>query len=97
MRGSIIVFRLPPGTSNTGLSKFCQRFYGQDTSSWRGKYRYHRRGLLEDVPHRKIIRGVLLVKSSDVEVVRRFLVDYDATIYTWDVQLNPEDLQALGS
>ncbi|MCL2258134.1 MAG: hypothetical protein FWC14_08115, partial [Candidatus Bathyarchaeota archaeon] len=31
----------------TTLNQFVQKFYGQDTTTHEGKYKYHRRGLLE--------------------------------------------------
>lgn len=96
MKGIIIVFRLPPRTNNTTLSKFCQKFYGQDTSSWSGKYRYHRQGLLDDMPHRKLIRGVLILRLEDAEMVKQFLGQYSAEVHIREIVLTDEDRRILG-
>lgn len=77
------------------LSKFCQRFYGQDTSAGKGKYRYHRHGLLDDIPHRKLLRGVIIIRSSDLEKVLKFLESYDATVYFREIKLIKEDIENL--
>lgn len=95
MSGTIVIFRLPPKTDNTIISKFCQKFYGQDTSSWGGKYKYHRHGLLENIPHRKLIRGVIFVRSQDVEKVTGFLENYSAEVHIRTIKLTEEDIELL--
>lgn len=77
------------------LSKFCQRFYGQDTSSGKGKYRYHRYGLLDDIPHRKLLRGVVIIRSDDLEKVLEFLKRYDAEVHFREINLIKEDKEKL--
>lgn len=96
MLGKIIIFRLPPKTKNTNLSKFCQKFYGQDTSSGHGKYRYHRHGLLDGIPHCKLLRGVIIIKKEDVEKVQSFLRGYNAEVHVRTIELSDEDRKILG-
>ena len=96
MDGYIIVFKLPPKRKNVEISKFCQKFYGQDTSSWGGKYRYHRHGLLDDIPHRKLSRGVVLIYGDDLERVLGFLEKYDAHIHVREVKLIEDDREEMG-
>ena len=93
----IVIFRLPPRKKNVELSKFCQRFYGQDTSSGKGKYRYHRHGLLDDIPHRKLLRGVIIIGSKDLKKVLTFLESYDATVYFREIKLIKEDMEILNT
>ena len=95
MLGKIIIFRLPPKTKNTKLSKFCQKFYGQDTSSGHGKYRYHRHGLLDDIPHFKLLRGVIIIKKEDVEKVQSFLQGYNAEVHVRTIELSEKDRELL--
>lgn len=95
MNGYIIVFKLPPKKKNVELSKFCQKFYGQDTSSWGGKYRYHRHGLLDDIPYRKLSQGVILINKDDLKTILTFLEKYDAEIHTREVKLIEEDKQSM--
>ena len=95
MNGVIIIFRLPPKIRNTEISKFCQKFYGQDSSSHGGKYRYHRRGLLDSIPYRKLARGVILLRSADLDVVVEFLKDYTNEIHIREIKLSEYDTELL--
>lgn len=95
MTGYIVIFKLPPRKKNVELSKFCQHFYGQDTSSEKGKYRYHRHGLLDDIPHRKLLRGVIIIGPNNLEKVLEFLESYDATVYFREIKLIKEDKENL--
>jgi len=96
MDGYVIIFTLPPRKKNVEISKFCQKFYGQNTSSWGGKYRYHRHGLLDDIPHRKLAKGVILVFEDDLETVLGFLESYNAQIHARNVRLTKEDRDQMG-
>lgn len=101
MRGKLVAFRVYKNAgkaiknSQATLNRFVQKFYGQDTTNHKGKYRHHRRGLLEDIPHIKLVRGVIILKKADLEKVLKFLNEYNAEIYTRDVILTPEDEKAL--
>lgn len=95
MKGSIITFRLPPGTENRVMLKFVRGLYGQDSESWHGRYKFHRHGILEEVPHRKFIKGVIIVRAADVPVVRKYLDTYGAQCYVASVMLTPEDEKVL--
>ena len=95
MNGYLLIFKLPPKKKNVELSKFCQKFYGQDTSSWGGKYRYHRKGLMDNIPHRKLLRGVIVINSKDLEIVLKFLDEYDAQVHVREVKLTKKDENTL--
>ena len=95
MNGVIVVFHLPSKMRNTEISKFCQKFYGQDSSSHRGKYLYHRRGLLDSVPYRKLARGVIVLREDDLDVVVDFLSDYTRDIHVRKIELSKDDRDLL--
>ena len=95
MKGFLIVFKLPPRKKNVEVSKFCQKFYGQDSSSWHGKYRYHRKGLMDDIPHRKLLRGVIVINPMDLETVLEFLEGYNAQVHVREVKLTEMDKKTL--
>ncbi len=95
MNGTIILFRMPPKTPSNVVNKFCKEFYGQDTSSHRGKYQYRRHGILDDIPHHRIIRQVVIVRTEDAASVVEFLEKYDALVHTRIVELTCEDLMIL--
>ena len=86
---------MPAKTPSRTVNTFCKEFYGQDTSSHRGKYRYHRHGLLDDVPHHRIIRQVVIVRTEDANKVVEFLESYGATIHMRVVELTSEDIAML--
>ena len=57
MKRVAVIFRLPENTDLNTMNKFIRGFYGQDSTSWKARYRHHRHGILEDIPHRKFLRG----------------------------------------
>ena len=95
MRGYILVFQLPSKKKNVEISKFCQKFYGQNTSSWGGKYKYHRQGLLDDIPYRKLSRGVIIIKKKYLEIILEFLEEYNAQVYVREIILTEDDKNIL--
>ena len=95
MDGTIVVFSLRKGMSNSEKAKFCQYFYGDDTATWKGKYRYHRHGLLDDIPHRKIAKSVIIIKSSDLEKVKDYVRNRVEEIHVRTIVLTEEDVMAL--
>lgn len=95
MEGSIIIFSLRKGMNATEKNEFCHYFYGHDTSSWKGKYRYHRHGLLDDIPHRKIARSVIIIRSSDLDRVKDYVKDKVEEVHVRTIVLTEEDIRAL--
>ncbi|EQD78972.1 hypothetical protein B1B_00439 [mine drainage metagenome] len=91
----IVVFRLPPKVPNLVATRFCQRLYGQSVSSWGGKYRYRRTGVLDGIPHRKLLRGVVILRESDLSAVRGVLDEFGASVEVRVIQSTPEDRRAL--
>ena len=72
-----------------------QKFYGQDSTSWKGKYSYHRHGFLENIPHRKLLRGVIILRNEDTEMVIEFLKKYNLKMYVREIKLTPDDEEVL--
>ncbi|MCA1820002.1 MAG: hypothetical protein LC620_08160 [Halobacteriales archaeon] len=96
MRGWILVYRLPEGASQTDRVKFRQRLLGATTTSWEGRYSYHREGLLERIPHRFVMPGVVLVGPDHRAAVQAFLKKWKAALLIREVALEPEDLRHFG-
>ncbi|CAD7767067.1 MAG: hypothetical protein DNFNHJIP_00473 [Candidatus Argoarchaeum ethanivorans] len=84
-------------TEQKSINQFCKKFYGQDTSSHGGKYRYRRHGLLDNIPHIKLIGGVIIVTKDSTQKVIDFLRGYDAEFHIRDVILLYEDEVVLGN
>lgn len=90
-----MIFRLPESTDLNTMNRFIRGLYGQDSNSWKGKYRHHRHGLLEDIPHRKFLRGVVLLNEGDLEKVTEYLRRFSAEFYTGTVELTSDDEEIL--
>jgi hypothetical protein len=78
MESLIVAFRLPKGTGTNTLNKFVRGLYGQDSTSWSGRYEFHRKGIMEEIPFRKFIRGVIIIRDCDLEKVLSYLAEYKA-------------------
>lgn len=96
MKGILIAFSVPTGKNKTKSSAFAKAFYGQETSSHHGKYKYRRTGILDEIPHNKLIRGVIIVKSEEASQVIEFLEKQSAQYHIRVVELSKEDCIALG-
>jgi hypothetical protein len=94
MMGKLIAFRVYKYAGQKGANQLCKTLYGQDTST-RGK-RYRRKGLLDGIPHRKLIRGVIVLSTRDVNKVIKFLREFNAEVHVRYVVLTPSDRKALG-
>ena len=91
----ILIFHLPQGMKNSDLGKFVKRFYGQETSAQKGKYRYRRKGLLDQIPHRKLLRGVIIIRESDLGTVMNLLIEWNAVVDQRIIEPTEEDLKML--
>ncbi len=91
----VLVFRLPEGTPSREAVKLSQRLYGRTVSTWSGRYHYHRPGLLEELPHRRLGRGVLLLLARDAEKVRALLGQVRARVEVREIKPTTEDLRVL--
>ena len=95
MLGTLIVYRLYSPHDPNRASALVKKLYGQKTSSHKGRYSYRRKGLLDEIPSHRLIRGVLIVRPEDKDKVLSLLASFDAEIYVRDVVLVSEDLKAL--
>ena len=95
--GAIVVFRFPSDMSASAKNRFCQLFYGQDTTTWKGRYSYHRHGLLDDIPHRRLGRSVVIIRIEDEGKVERFLRDHLNEFHIRKIVLTAEDRKLLNA
>jgi hypothetical protein len=96
MDGTIIVY----DTSNLTRAKktsFGRKLYGYTDKSNNGQYEYHRPGLLDEIPSRKLVRGVVIVREQDADKVIELIKDYNAETYKRKIELTPEDLKTLSN
>ncbi|MEA1904292.1 MAG: hypothetical protein U9M97_00170 [Candidatus Hadarchaeota archaeon] len=93
MKGRLIAFRVFKRLGQRRTNQFCKQFYGQDTTTQGKKYR--RRGVLDRIPHRKLIRGVLVVSTKNADEIVKFLRKFNAEVHVREVSLTPEDKKML--
>ncbi len=92
--GILLAFRLAT-YDRDGASELVKKLYGQRTSSHGGKYVYRRKGLLDEIPHVRLIRGVLLVRTEDANRVIELLKEFRAEVHVRSVELTREDRGSL--
>ena len=91
----MVVFWFPRKTPQPIQNRFAQRFYGQEVSSWSRKYRYRRKGLLDGLPHRKLRRGVVILRERDLATIQAFLREWKVPSEVRVIKPALEDLSAL--
>ena len=96
MRGILIAYRLRTPHDPNVASALVKKLYGQSTSSQGGKYRYRRKGLLDEIPSVRLIRGVIIVEKKNKKKILELLEEFDAEVYVREVVLIRKDLKALG-
>jgi len=62
MNGTLPAFRLTTYDRDKA-SELVKGMVGQATSSHGGAYPYQRKGRLDEIPHRRLIRGVVIVRT----------------------------------
>lgn len=96
MKGILIAYRLRTPHDPNVASALVKRLYGQNTSSQGGKYRYRRKGLLDEISSVRLIRGVIIVEKKNKKKILELLNEFDAEVYVREVILIGKDLKALG-
>ena len=88
--GTLIAFKLKKEVKSTERTRFFRELYGcTDKSNYR-KYTYKRSGILDGIPHKVLIRAVIIVKDKDAKELIDFLKD-KAEINLRKVVLEEED------
>ena len=95
VKGTILIFTLPPGTSLDAHRRFRKRIYGEETSCGRGRYRYRRKGLLDKVPHVKLYTGVVIVRKEDARQVAAAVRENGGECAQREVSLTRRDWKIL--
>jgi len=88
--GTLIAFKLKKEIKSTERTRFFRELYGCTDKSNYGKYTYKRKGILDDLPHKMLIRAVIIVKSDDAKELIDFLSD-KAEVHVRKVVLEEED------
>ena len=92
MNGTILIYRAKGKNSSSQLSR---ALHGYKDYSNKGKYIYHRKGLLSKIPSIKLMRGVFIVRKEDTEKFVSLLSRYKIVFHTREVILTPQDFEKL--
>lgn len=95
MKGKIIVFRIDSKEGNNAASKLCRQLYGYTDKSNYGRYVYHRKGLLDRIAYKKLIRGVFIVRDKNADDFVSILKKVNAENYVREISLTPQDKKDL--
>lgn len=95
MEGWLLAYQLPSGLKPKDRTRFHDAFWGRVTKTWKGLYEFHKAGLMEGIPHRRLIRGVFIVRSADVDRVKDFLREWKAEVHVRRVRLDRGDVARL--
>jgi len=96
MEGVLMVFFLPLGSSKKRHRDFRRVIYGEETSSWGGRYRYRRKGVLDRLPHVLLYTGVVIIGKRDAGKLVRAVENAGGTVFRRLVKLTGADARALG-
>lgn len=93
--GIIILYRIRTKTTKSNTEKFCREFYGYMDKSNYGKYQYRRKGLLDRIPHIKLIRGAIIIQKGNCNKVTQFLKRFNAEVHVRTIILTEKDKKQL--
>lgn len=68
-------------------SAFKRELIGYVDKSNNGLYEYQRKGLLNDIPHIKPSKGVIIVRDTNGKKVKRLLRKYKARLKSFDIDI----------
>ena len=92
--GAIIAYRLRK-LPLARKARFTEKVLGQDRKV--GSRTYRRQGVLDQIPHWKVSRGVLLVRSEHRARVLRALRQWTPEVEWWEVTLTRRQARRLAS
>jgi len=84
MKAKLIAYDLS-GLSQDYKVRVNRKLFGYTEYSTYGKYQYEREGVLDKVPHLKILRGGIIVKKEHHKQVTSILDKYNADYQIFDI------------
>ena len=84
MRTKLICYSLSGLTAAERVA-FRRCIYGFKDHSNSGKYLYRRTGIMDSIPHRKILDCVVIVNDSDAQKIIKAMKSCKATVHTFPV------------
>jgi len=84
-RGFIITFTMKSGGGekrNSEKTKFFKELYGwtQTIPGKKKEYEYHREGVLDEVPHKKIAQSAFIIPEEDIDKIEDFFEQWQKKV-----------------
>lgn len=95
MTGTIIIYKLT-ALNPIERDNLCRELLGRIVKTHHGKYTYRIKGVLDDVPHIRIGRGILITEKVNKQKLFRFFKKYKIkNIFIRDIILTKTDIRRL--
>ncbi len=76
------------GNKSTAIqNQLRMKLNGQTSTSHKGKYTFHRKGILEEIKYIRPSRGTLIIPLSESKKVIQLLKKYKAKIKIYDISI----------
>ncbi len=96
MRGIIIVYDIDTKKlKRSEIVKLHRKLYGYTDYSQFGKYKYHREGLLNKIPHFIPSKSAIVVKKGYEKEIVSFIRRFTSNVFVREIKLTKEDLRRL--
>jgi hypothetical protein len=93
--GSIIIYKLT-GLSQIDRDKICRELLGRTVKTHKGRYTYHVKGLLDDIPHIHAGKGILIANKENEKILFDFLKNHKVEdIFIREIILTKNDVNKL--
>ncbi len=94
--GTLISYSHSKDTAHKEKEVFRRKFSGYNDKSNNGKYKYKRGGLLNQIPHIKVRRSLIIINDKDKMKVIKVLKQFNIEYFTRKILLNKQDSKILG-
>jgi len=94
-KGFIIIYKLV-GLSQIDRDKLCRKLLGRTVKTHKGKYTHQVKGLLDNIPHIHMGRGILIINKGDETKLFDFLKEHNVKdIFIREIILTKNDIDKL--
>lgn len=92
MKAKLITYTMvqqPISTQN----QLRKQLIGHNDTSHEGKYKYRRKGLLDNILHLKPSKNTIIAPLEESKQIIKLLNKYNAIIRTYDIQINESEFK----
>ncbi len=92
MKAKLITYTMsnqPISTQN----QLRKQLIGHNDTSHKGKYKYRRKGLLDQITHLKPSKSTIIAPIKESQKIIKILNKYNAKIKTYNIQINESEFK----